>query len=54
MVRGGPRRHGHLSLGPERAGRGLRRNIVDMNGTDTYKGKKRVQFKYSVCLKRKM
>ncbi len=53
MVRGGPRRHGHLSLGPERAGRGLRRNIVDMDGTGTYKGKKHVWYKYSVRLKRK-
>ena len=33
MVRGGPRRHGHLSFGSDIADRGLRRNIVDMNGT---------------------
>ena len=33
MVRGGPRRHGHLSLWSGVPDRGLRRDIVDMNGT---------------------
>ncbi len=40
MVRGGPRRHGHLSFGSDISDRGLRRNIVDINGTGSYKGKK--------------
>ena len=45
MVRGGPRRHGHLSFGSDIADRDLRRNIVDMFGTGSYKGKKHLYYK---------